>query len=338
MIGRSEVIEQERAAEDARLQVLVNALQQQRALHQQMGDLAKARVAQDQIAAAEAARIANNAIAGAKQTSSDAMLERELEANQNRFNAQITQTIRNVELENMTEMDLIRFHLSEKMSALDTARANDLISAEFYAQQRYLLEVRAQAGLGDASAQGILARRQFEQLNAQQQLQFAFGQMAQMTAGVATHSRAMFNINKVAALSEMAVSLPKGVEKTWDSYPYPWNIPMAALHLVAGLARIAQVRSASFGGATSAPSIGGGTAIPVTPALSGPLGLTPLSQSTSNSSQTVIHVNVYGTVVGSGGMQELTEEYIVPALKDLIDNKDAVIIGANSRQAANLVS
>jgi hypothetical protein len=89
------------------------------------------------------------------------------------------------------------------------------------------------------------------------------GEMATMTAGVANSNKAMFEINKIAALANAGIAMYEGISLTMSKYPYPINIGMAALHGAAAVAQISSIASTSFGGgagATSTPTAGGGTA------------------------------------------------------------------------------
>lgn len=168
-----------------------------------------------------------------------------------------------IQTDNFTVEELQRGHLATIQTDLEAARNAGFLTELQYNELLYQETIKHQARMGNAEAQGIQARMKFERMTSQQKTQFVLGQMVALTQGVATQSRALFNLNKIAAISEAAVMLPAGVSKTFNSYPYPWNIPMAALHLVTGLAHINQIKSAQFGGATSAPSIAGGNAVPV---------------------------------------------------------------------------
>jgi hypothetical protein len=193
-------------------------------------------------------------------------LEQEVADVQARQQDQLNAAVEAITVQNMTEKELLQLHLDEKLALLDQARATDLISEQLYEEQRYLLTVQAQARFGDATAQGAIARRNFEQMTARQQTQFVMGELAGLTAGVAQHNRFLFNVNKVAGIGTAVMNAYIGISRTLGAYPFPWNIAMAALHGVAAFAQVNAIRSAQFGAGTSAPSIGGGNAIPVTPA------------------------------------------------------------------------
>ncbi len=90
-----------------------------------------------------------------------------------------------------------------------------------------------------------------------------FGEMENLTKGSAKNNKTMFKINKVAALANAVINTSQGVSRTLAAYPYPWNIPMAGLHLAAGIAQVNSIRSSSFsgggGGASAGVSSGGGS-------------------------------------------------------------------------------
>ncbi len=111
-----------------------------------------------------------------------------------------------------------------------------------------------------AQAEGLLAQDRFNKMHWSQQSAFALHQMEQMLAGVKNTSRGMFEAWKVAALATAGVDLVAGTIKTWNAYPYPWNIPMTAAHVLTGVLQIQQLASQSFDSGTSSPTVpsGGG--------------------------------------------------------------------------------
>jgi hypothetical protein len=117
--------------------------------------------------------------------------------------------------------------------------------------------------LNKLTEKGMTERQKFEAKNMKDRTKSVLGEMATMTAGVANSNKAMFEINKVAALANAGISMYEGISRTLSAYPYPINIGMAALHGVAALAQISSIQSQSFGGgagATSTPTAGGGVA------------------------------------------------------------------------------
>jgi hypothetical protein len=184
--------------------------------------------------------------------------------------------MRQVEIMNesfMSEQELMIQQYESRQMIIDDAFMQELVSAEEHTRLKEELELQHQAAMGDITAQGVLARRRFEEMNTKQQIQSVLGQMLQMTQGVTTHSKTLFKINKTLALANVAVSLPDAIIQSFQKAGgYPWGLIPAGLMAATGAAQIAQIKAAQFGTSTSAPSIGGGGAAPVVnvPDLSAP--------------------------------------------------------------------
>ena len=123
-------------------------------------------------------------------------------------------------------------------------------------EQEYL---RHQAALGDLQAQGALERLEFEKKTMNAQASHVLGTLANLTAGVAQHSKGMFQINKAAGIANALVSTYAGVTKALAAYPPPLSFGMAAAQLAAGMAQVNAIRSTSFsgGGQGTSPSLAG---------------------------------------------------------------------------------
>lgn len=110
-----------------------------------------------------------------------------------------------------------------------------------------------------ASSQTWSKYSDFVMMSSKEQAETVLGEMINMTAGVAQHSRTMFKINKVAAIANAIMDAHAGAARTMREYPYPINVGLAALSYAAGLARVQAIRSTSFagGGGGSTPSAAG---------------------------------------------------------------------------------
>lgn len=243
----------------------------------------------------------------------------------------------------MTQHELERQSYVQRVEALRAAHETfiaidaegnmaRLLSDEEFKLMREQLELEHQARLGDAAAQGALARQKFEQMTSKQQTQTVLGEMLMLTQGVAAHNKTMFKANQLAGTANAVINTHEGVSKSLAKYPWPLAGIMAALHLTAGLAQVKAIRSAQFGGATSAPSIAGGGAIPVEP-VGGPPAVTPFQPSQSDQGQNITQVIFYGDVLGS---EHFVRETLVPILRHEIGSRDVVLISGNSRQAAEI--
>lgn len=178
-------------------------------------------------------------------------------------------------------IDLTRLKGEELMIAQQNqALLSTQLENERYILQRDTILAAQAAGIGDATAhqatleelerqhqarilaikQGAMTQaQQFSAMSAKMQTQTVLGEMIRMTQGVAQHSRALFEINKAAALAQAIVALPAHVSETMSKYPYPWSIAMGALAAVSSLAQIQAIRSTTFqgGGGGTTPSAAG---------------------------------------------------------------------------------
>lgn len=114
--------------------------------------------------------------------------------------------------------------------------------------------------------------QKFEKKTMGEKAKTIFGELSNITAGVAQHNRGLFELNKVAGISNAIIGAYEGISKTMAAYPYPWNIAMSAAHGIAAFAQVSAIKSTQFGSG-GAPSIAGSTAAaPVSPVSSGAPG------------------------------------------------------------------
>lgn len=174
----------------------------------------------------------------------------------------------------MSEEELEAARHARRLEQLVAAAEETNMTEEEYRRLREELELKHQAAMGDIAAQGVLARRKFEAMNLRQQAQTIFGELANITAGVAQHNRTLFNINKVAGIANAILNAYVGISKSLAAYPMPLAAIMAGIHAAAAFAQVSAIRATTFGGgAGAAPSIAGATpATPVTPVTSGAPG------------------------------------------------------------------
>lgn len=231
----------------------------------------------------------------------------------------------------MTQEERLQLSYDNRSMMLEDAWMRDITSTQKYQELQQQLELDHQAKLGDAAAKGILQRQKLEQMTASQQAAFYFGHLAKLTQGAATHNRAMFELNKVAGIANAYLAANQGAAEALK-WGYPMGPIFAGLIWAAAAVNIAQIRSASFGSSTSAPSVAGGTAVPVQP-------IEPISSSsapeTQQQTQNVIQVTIQGNVLGN---EEFVRETLIPAIQDEINDRSVVIIQSGSRQAQELAT
>ncbi|MEL6301092.1 MAG: hypothetical protein AAFR07_05585 [Pseudomonadota bacterium] len=195
------------------------------------------------------------------------------------------------------------------------------------------LEQQHQQVLNGIVEAGLTERERFMEKSTQLQVQTVLAGVVGMTQGVANGNRALFELNKAAAIAEAAVSMPAHISKTMAAYPYPLSVVMGAIAGAASLAQINAIRSASFGGGTT-PSVAGTTPtlnnIPVGQQQNLGVSANPnqlLQQQVQQEPRRVIEVNVMGDI-----NSPQTLDSVVQVLKDAID-ADEVVIRADSAQA-----
>ena len=141
--------------------------------------------------------------------------------------------------------------------------------------------------LTEIKLRGLNLRDQFLRKSMQMQVKQVAGSLAQMTAGVASSNRSMFEINKVAGIANAVVNTAQGVTKALAAYPPPLSFIMAGAQAAAGAAQIAAIKSTSFGGGGSVSAIGGGGGVPSL-ATSPGIPVTPTDSQAAQSHVTVV--------------------------------------------------
>ena len=141
-----------------------------------------------------------------------------------------------------------------------------------------------------AVREGNIARLKFSTWAAKQQTEHVVGEAIRITRGVAKENRALFEINKVAAIANAVINVHEGVSKSLSKYPWPLAGIMAALHAAAGAAEINAIRSASFSGGGGAPSSAGTGGTPSNPVPLPPPATGPIER---GQAQIIIQGNVF---------------------------------------------
>jgi hypothetical protein len=248
------------------------------------------------------------------------------------------QRFEQIKLENESEMELLNKKLADKQLAIEKALAWGLISEGQAAEQRELLEQQHQATMFEIERRKNEAVRNMQlgtwQLGAELLQQFAGKSKAAALAVIA--------INKGLAIAQVIQNTQVAIMRGYAELgPYGGSVNAAAMKTLEAI----QIGLIAATGLAQGMNVGGAGASLGSPA--NPINTTggfgsgsPTFVDTSNrsSSQTVVNVNVYGPLVGSDGMRELTEQHIAPAIRDLVGQNDLIIIPQNSRQASDLTT
>lgn len=238
------------------------------------------------------------------------------------------------------QMEIEQLNALTDLTLEEEERRAELIEAirQGLADRLVAIETKSASEAANARKEALTELEQFEAMSAKQRTQMVLGGMAEMTAGVAQHNKALFALNKVSAMANAAVSLPAAVMKTWERFGYPWGIPMVAAQTAAGLAQINAIRSASFsgGGGGTTPSMAG--SVPTYNSMPAPdrgaelLAAGEQGSRLGDGREKVVHIEVSA----SGWLTPEAVDQAVAGIKQAIDDRDIVIFSPDSRQALEL--
>lgn len=227
-------------------------------------------------AADEAERVQSSLGGGAEGFAVDNSEEQEKEqAKLDTLRDQLADRLQIVAESLASEEELRNAQYARDLETLIAAEEAKLITEEEFMIARQLLEEKHQDELNAIREKGLTDLERFNAMSWKKQSATVIGELANLTSGVAQHSKTMFNINKAAGIANAVVNTAQGITKALSAYPPPISFAMAAAQAAAGLAQISAIKSASFngGGGGSAPSIAGSTpAQPTTPVTSGAPG------------------------------------------------------------------
>lgn len=170
----------------------------------------------------------------------------------------------------------------------------------------------------------------FQRQSYKNQTKQVFGELANMTAGVAQHNRTLFEINKASGIANAIINTYEGVTKTLSKYPQPLAGALAAAHLAAGLAQVQSIKSTSFGskGSPSSAGLGGGSGTVNT------IDVTPETETEDERelNRGTLTIQFVGDVYGLDDF----EDRVGKAVQSQTE-KDVVLISQGTRQAQELL-
>ena len=145
---------------------------------------------------------------------------------------------------------------AKRQFMVEEAFEAELIGQERRNEIMLALKTQYEEALTKIEQDGWTKRQVFAAKSTQEQTKQVVGEMVNLTAGVAQHNKAMFEINKVSGIANAIISTHAGITKTLETYPWPLAGALAALHGAAGFAQVDAIRSTSFsgGGSGTAPS------------------------------------------------------------------------------------
>lgn len=173
-----------------------------------------------------------------------------------------------------TELETVRQHsltraqveieaTQNRMEILRNALDTGLIDQQRYAELAVQVARQSSEELSRIELAGLTERERWQRLSARKKTQIVLGELAQMTAGTAQHSRTMFELNKALAYANAIVNTHEAVTAVLadKSLPTPARFALAAVAAAKGLAEVAAIKSTTFegGGQGTTPSAIGGS-------------------------------------------------------------------------------
>jgi hypothetical protein len=206
----------------------------------------------------------------------------------------------------MSDEELAVVAHEKRLESLQAAIDAELIQEQEANVLREELEQAHMDQLAKIRRAGLSALERFTAMSYKDQAKTISSELANITAGVAQHSRKMFELNKAAGIANAILSAYEGIALTMSKYPYPINLAMAAAHAVSAFAQVNAIKSASFGGTGGvAPSLAGGTPAPAT---------TPVSSGTPGDAGPSRSIFIQGispdSLVSGRQVAELLEEFV----------------------------
>jgi hypothetical protein len=182
-------------------------------------------------------------------------------------NSELAERVNRIQQSYMTEAELERVNYERKHYDLILATEQDILTEQQYNGIRERVHLEHLVNMGDMDAKARLDGMRFHNLALSEKVKATVAFGVTELGAVATSNKALFKINKSLALAQIGVAMPSAIGQAIErGGGLPWGAAFGALTAVKMLAQMNAIKSAQYGSATSAPSIGGGRATPVTPA------------------------------------------------------------------------
>lgn len=193
----------------------------------------------------------------------------------------------------LTEQELMVYKYEQDLARLDAAMISE--QERLAAKEALTLEHLDRMAVMDEEAKAAQLEREeglarlieqsrekhltnLEKFNAmswEDQAMSVAGALSSQLTSVKTTSRAMFEVQKAANIASAIMTTYAGANRALNDYPAPWSYVVAATTIAAGLARVAAIRSQTFGGATAAAGGGGGVSASAVGGVSATTGMAP---------------------------------------------------------------
>lgn len=181
---------------------------------------------------------------------------REVSLEQKRINDILIARLQGIELASGTEFERLALALDRRIAIIEQSEERGLINNIKAKDLKLKLEEQFQDKLTELARRGALKRRDLDKVTNIQRFQNTVSIFNKILGAGAQHSRALFNISKVAAISDTIISTRTGAMKAYKEWGWPLGAIFAGLIVAAGAANIAAIKSQTFGGGGSVSGAG----------------------------------------------------------------------------------
>lgn len=332
-ISEEESVQRQSYNEDLRLQVMARAAREQIKLHEGQNERTKAQEGREELAKVNAAMVANYAITGAQVNS----IRSQQDIDWVRGIAQRAAAQTDFFKDSQTKLE---GWLAEENNLNEIARNIGLRDQEEY-ESRYA-EIHAYYAEQRVRIDDEETKKRFKinQVHRSLDLNAAGTFFGYMKGLMSVKSKELFEIGKLGAIGETVVNTytaAMGAYKALSSIPYvgpALGAAAAAAAIAYGMTQVAQIKATPYGGTAG----GGGAAVPTfnANATTGLPTQNPLVNQGASAGETpTLQVIINGHILGT---QDFVDNVLLPAISDAVNNRDFVIFGPNSRQAANVAN
>lgn len=196
----------------------------------------------------------------------------------------------------LTEEEAYMLKYERQLQMLRESMLNELLTIEEFNALKADAEKKYGDEIKKIREKNMTDIERFTAMSYKKQAQTIFAELSNISAGVSSNNKTLFELNKAAGVANAIVNAYEGISRTMAKYPYPINIGLAAAHAAAAFAQVQAISSQSFnGGSRAAPSLAGGTAAtPVSPVSGG----VPGEAGAAFGGGQVVSINLQGEVFG----------------------------------------
>lgn len=155
------------------------------------------------------------------------------------------QKFQNSLLEKSHQEDL---YLDERLTKIEENRAAGLITQQMADEQEAVAYELHNAKLTEIHRKSDEKRTKISDQQAKLRLQATQGALNDISTLTTSENKKLFKIGKAASYAQALINTYLGVTKTMASVPYPWNIPLAAAQLAAGMVQVQNIKAQKFQG------------------------------------------------------------------------------------------